>query len=96
MVRALSESLRSARIPDSDKAGVALARRYAFLLDEQRGTVLEAETYDRLGPKLLAALTALGLTAAGRGLKGGVTGVGAVAAALDEFTARRRARLDAP
>jgi hypothetical protein len=46
-----------------------------------------------LGPKLLAALTALGLTAAGRGgVKGGGSGVGAVAGKLDELRERRERR----
>lgn len=42
-----------------------------------------------LGPKLLAALTALGMTGAGRGAKGGATGGPGIAGKLDEFTARR-------
>jgi hypothetical protein len=41
-----------------------------------------------LGPKLLATLTALGMTAAGRGKEGGAPVV-PVASKLDEFTARR-------
>ncbi|WKU03855.1 hypothetical protein [Micromonospora sp. HUAS LYJ1] len=46
-----------------------------------------------LGPKLLAALTALGMTAAGRSTKGGAGGgvgpVSPVASKLDELRARR-------
>lgn len=95
MGRAVAEALKAARIQDCDKAAVALVRRYAFLLDEVRDSDLEAETFDRLGPKLLTALTALGMTQAGRGARGGAQGVGPVAAALDEFTARR-ARKHAP
>lgn len=45
-----------------------------------------------LGPKLLAALTALGMTQAGRSVKGGGQGVPAVAGKLDELRARRAAR----
>ncbi|HZN70145.1 MAG TPA: hypothetical protein VFC00_00445 [Micromonosporaceae bacterium] len=45
-----------------------------------------------LGPKLLAALTALGLTAAGRGGVKGGPGVSAVAGKLDELRARRDRR----
>ena len=40
-----------------------------------------------LGPKLLAALTALGLTPAGRGAKGGIGVIGS--SKLDELRARR-------
>lgn len=43
-----------------------------------------------LGPKLLAALTALGMTPAARGAKGGAPDGGpTVAGKLDQFTARR-------
>ncbi|MEU8329826.1 hypothetical protein [Micromonospora sp. NPDC048839] len=43
-----------------------------------------------LGPKLLAVLTSLGMTAAGRGVKGGGgQSVSPVARKLDEFTERR-------
>ena len=42
-----------------------------------------------LGPKLLAVLTALGMTPAGRGVKGGEVGGAGIAGRLDEFTARR-------
>lgn len=49
-----------------------------------------------LGPKLLATLTALGLTAAGRGAvapaKGGPASVPAVASKLDELRERRARR----
>lgn len=49
-----------------------------------------------LGPKLLAALTALGMTAAGRNTKGatggGVGPVSPVASKLDELRARRQQR----
>ncbi|MEO3930760.1 hypothetical protein ABGB07_43990 [Micromonosporaceae bacterium B7E4] len=45
-----------------------------------------------LGPKLLAALTALGMTAAGRTVKGGAPSGNPVAAQLDEFTRRRNRR----
>jgi hypothetical protein len=44
-----------------------------------------------LGPKLLATLTALGLTPAGRGAKGGQNGAPA-ANPLDELKARRASR----
>lgn len=88
--RALAAALKDAKIPDRDAAAVALIRRYAYLLDEARGTEGESRVFSELGPKLLAALTSVGLTLAGRGAQaqGGDPGVG-VAARLDEFTARR-------
>jgi hypothetical protein len=46
-----------------------------------------------LGPKLLATLTSLGLTPAGRGAKGGQNGV-PVANPLDELKARRASRAE--
>lgn len=92
--RALADSLKNADIPARDAAGVALARRYAQLLDAARGRDDEPEVFDRLGPKFLAALTALGLTLAGRGAKGGVTAGGGTPGAdvLDELRARRERR----
>jgi hypothetical protein len=47
-----------------------------------------------LGPKLLAVLTSLGLTPAGRGAKGGQNGAPAAASALDELKARRASRAE--
>jgi len=92
--RALANSLKNADIPARDAAGVALARRYAQLLDAARGQDNEPEVFDRLGPKFLAALTALGLTLAGRGAKGGVTAAGGTPGAdvLDELRSRRERR----
>ena len=95
MGRALTDALKGAQAPERDKAAVALARRYAHLLDKFRGEPLEQAVYNDLGPKLLACLTALGLTAAGRTpVKGGVP-VAAVPAAvspIDELRARRAKR----
>lgn len=45
-----------------------------------------------LGPKLLAVLTSLGMTAAGRGVKGGGQGAGTVPSKLDELRQRRQRR----
>jgi hypothetical protein len=47
-----------------------------------------------LGPKLLAVLTSLGLTPAGRGAKGGQNGAPTAASALDELKARRASRAE--
>ena len=76
---------------------MALVRKYAALLDAAAGTEAEVATFAKLGPALLAALTALGMTAAGRGVKGGGPSVGVVASKLDELRERRakRAGVDA-
>jgi hypothetical protein len=66
MERAVADAVRTARIGSADAAAVQLARRYAQLMDKARDDAEEAVVYDRLGPKLLAVLTSLGLTAAGR------------------------------
>jgi hypothetical protein len=87
--RDLAKSLRAGDRDDRDAGAVALARKYAGQLDAARGTDGEVDVLDKLGPKYLAALTALGLTPAGRGVKGGgqvVSGSGK----LDELRARRR------
>lgn len=85
--RAVAAALKDAQLPDRDAAGKALVRRYAAAIDADPTPELLAD----LGPKLLAALTALGLTPAGRGVKGGTTG-GPVAGKLDELRARREER----
>lgn len=71
---------------------MALARRLAFLLDASRGQEDEADRFVELGPKYLATLTALGLTPAGRGAKGGGTGGGTGSRKVDELRARRQQR----
>ena len=120
---ALTAASTSGQSKPEDAAAVALARRYAALIDDaavaakyreplavlRRAVAFYGEddavkALDKiadalgahsvasdLGPKLLAALTALGMTAAGRGARGGESGgpgVG-IAARLDEFTAAR-------
>ncbi len=93
IARSVADSLKAAEIPARDKAAVTLARRYAQLLDASKGEEDEVDVFDRLGPKLLAALTALGLTAAGRNPKaGGAQGVVPGGSKLDELRARRAQR----
>lgn len=89
--RALAAAVKAAQIEPRDGGGIQLARRYAQLLDAVRGTEAETETYADLGPKYLAALTALGLTLAGRGAKGGVQD-GRTGSKLDELRDRRAGR----
>ncbi len=123
LARALGSALSAAATAPEDAAAVALARRYAALIDNAavaskyreplrylRAVVTAYGDEDAvkhldkiadalaaysvasdLGPKLLTALTALGMTTAGRnvgGAKGGESG-GGIAARLDEFTAAR-------
>lgn len=90
IARALADSLKDAQVEARDRAGVALARRLAQLLDAARGTKGEADVFADLAPKYLTTLTALGLTPAGRG-KGGTSG-GTASTALDELRARRQQR----
>jgi hypothetical protein len=87
--RALADSLRSAQLLPQDAAAKALARRYAQLLDEARDAEVEVEVYDDLGPKYLAVLTALRLTPAGRGVKGGAGDASPGVSKLDDLRARR-------
>lgn len=90
MSRALRDALKAADVPARDRAAVQLARRYAQLLDDARDDDGEAAVYDALGPKLLAVLTSLGLTLAGRPEKGGVAGGGSSGRSkLDELKQRR-------
>lgn len=102
IARALSGALRDTQFLERDRGTVALARRYASLIedaaavaeelerlrpaDEDQAAVIarlkarvEAQTVTSdLGPKLLAALTALGMTPAARAAstKGGTPDVG--------------------
>jgi hypothetical protein len=76
-----------------DLGAEQLALRYAALVDEAKGTADEVKVAGDLGPKLLAALAALGLTPAARqeAVKGGPSGT-EHRSPLDELRARRAAR----
>ncbi len=102
ITRALSGSLRDTQFLERDRGAVALARRYAALIEDAAGVAEELERLrpedettaaavarlkarvdaqavaSDLGPKLLAALTALGMTPASRAAntKGGTPDVG--------------------
>lgn len=129
MARAVASALRALKAAPPDAGAIALAKRYAALIDDATPLAkyrdplegvrlalnelaafdLDSATAGRrhfakiadalsahsvasdLGPKLLAALTALGMTPAGRGAKGG-TQVGPVASKLDELRNRREQR----
>lgn len=91
MVRALTLACRQAAIPDRYAATKALARRYAYLLDAARDQPAEDQTYEVIGPKFLAALSALGLTVARK--ETGVTTSGRTGnTVLDELRDRRARR----
>lgn len=64
LLDALNASVEAAQaegdLGPTDAAAIALARRYAAAIDAGDAP---AESLERLGPKLLAALTALGLPA---------------------------------
>lgn len=123
MSRSVAEALKTAPTLPRDDGAVALAERYAALIDAAepsavyarhlrvlRGaltgvddTVMEvfikvAEALSAhsvasdLGPKLLATLTALGMTAAGRSAKGGAPDGPKVPDELGALRARARDR----
>lgn len=101
MAKALAEALKTAPTLPRDKSAVALAKRYAELIDNAQyaakyraplrmlrsalppdprlldayekvaDALAEHSVASDLGPKLLAVLTSLGMTAAGRSAKGG-------------------------
>jgi hypothetical protein len=88
ITQAVTDALTSAQLLPCDNGAVALVLRYAAALDDPGG---DPRLLSDLGPKLLAALVALGMAPAGRGAKGGGQ-VAPVANKLDELKARRDAR----
>jgi hypothetical protein len=89
LVNALEGALASVQIRPEDAAAVALARRYAEQVDTA------PDELAKVGPLLLATLTALGMTPAGRAAvlgKGGDRNDGARKSAADELRERRAAR----
>lgn len=123
ITRAVRAALRDAPLLPRDTAAVALAKRYAALLDDAApdakygeplrliaaalpmddqvekafrkvaDALAQHSVASDLGPKLLAVLASLGMTPAGRGVKGGAQGGPApVASKLDELRARRERR----
>lgn len=95
MSSALTRALRDVERGAQDGAAVALARRYARMIDD------DPDTLWRLGPRLLEVLVELGMTPRARQAvvspKGGTGGDGgAKRAAHDELRAKRAARKHAP
>jgi hypothetical protein len=66
MAGAVDEALRSAKIAPKHIAAATLARKYAEAIDAARGGGDGGQALADLGPKLLATLTALGLTVAAK------------------------------
>lgn len=86
---ALSASLAGLDLEPQDQAAVALAKRYATVLD------VGSEDVVKVGPAFLAVLSALGMTPAGRAAvlgKGGDPRGGQPQSKADELRARRAAR----
>lgn len=87
LARALDESIRAAQLEPIDRAAVALAKRYACMVDA------DPDALQRVGHMILPVLTALGLTPAARG-KAAKGATPDAPSALDDLRARRRARSD--
>lgn len=87
--QAVAEALKDAQLLPRDSGAVALAQRYAALLDANSSDV---KVLADVGPKLLAALVALGMAPAGRGVKDGGGSSAPVVSKLDELRAKRAAR----
>jgi hypothetical protein len=86
LYRTTAQALESASLLPQDQAASALALKYAMAID------MDLMALDALGPKLLAALAALGMTPASRGAKGGNQDAGPVVSKLDELQERRKTR----
>lgn len=87
---AVSGAIENLDLRPEDGAAVRLATRYAEAIDAATEPEERAQALDRLGPKLLAALAALGMTPQARAAlgKGGATGV---TSKLEALRARRQA-----
>lgn len=116
IVRALTASLRDVKILTRDGAAVALARRYAALIEDAAKTAAELDALraddemtaaaiarlrarvdaqqviSDLGPKLLSALAALGMSPAARAATKGGTASGAGTTAGDALARLREQR----
>lgn len=105
MVSAVTDSLQAAQTQPEDAAARLLAMKYAKAIDSE-AAIDEAsdgkvDALLEFGPKLLAVLTALGATPAGRkNEKGGGGGVSTIPSPLQALRDAARARtataLDAP
>lgn len=87
--QAVFEALKDAPLLPRDSGAVALVNQYAATLDANPDDV---RVLADLGPKLLAALVALGMAPVGRGVKDGGGTSAPVVNKLDELRARREAR----
>lgn len=90
LTAAVATTIHELGLDDVDSAAVALARHYAEAIDAGHCDDCDADTsLDTLGPKLLAALDALGATPAARSKlrKGGAPSDGP--SRLDQLRAAR-------
>jgi hypothetical protein len=86
LAAAVAETIRALDLVPADAAGVALALRYADTIDQADN---RADAVERLGPKLLAVLDALGATPTARArIKTG--GAPSAGNDLDRLRAARR------
>lgn len=85
----LDEALGSVATTPADAATVALARKYADLIDGDGDLI-------KVGPLLLAALTALGMTPKARTAVVPTEGGSSGGSKADELRARRARRNSAP
>lgn len=97
--RALADALAAVKVAPQDAPTVALARRYAQMIDVLRGEEDEPAALAKLGPLYLAALTALGLHPGARAAQQGKVPpaeaekpVSALQRQRDELAARRAER----
>lgn len=85
MVDALERTMAAVEVQEADRAAWALALVYCETIDADESQLPE------IGPKLLATLTSLGATVAGRAVKG-APGGGSSASPISEFQRRAQAR----
>jgi len=91
LATAVQTAIDALTLTPADSGAVKLAHSYATAIDAADEP---ADMLDRLGPKLLAALEALGATPRARAVrKGGASAP--VASKLDELRARREKRAGA-
>jgi hypothetical protein len=83
---ALGVTIDALTLKDEDRAALALAALYTEQIDD------DPERLSDLGPKLLATLTALGATPAGRAVKGAPSAKPGGPTALELVQSKARSR----
>jgi hypothetical protein len=94
--RAYAEALKTAKTRPEDAGTIALGRRLAQLIDQERGEDGEAVIVVKLAAEYRAVLTALGMSPAARAAQTGKTSPTAAGDApkspLDQLRQRRAAK----